>query len=767
MMINRGANVLGRAAVLLAMLFAFTACGGGGGGGDGSGFLPEPVTGPTIGLALFAPNGASTDSVTAAQPGTVIVRVTGDVVSNVVVTASVAPGDLGTIDPPSGTALTNASGEATFRVLAGNARGAATVSVSASVDGQALTDSLGFQVGDTGLRLGFFDGDGDFIENQIFVEPSTTLAAGGNAQLSVVLLDENNQRITTAEEVTFNSGCITAGLSVINPFPTSQTVNGEASTLYTAQGCTGIDEITASTGGSTAQAFATLNIASPETNAIAFTSAEPTLIVLRGTGGVGRDETSDVVFTVVDGNGLPLQGVTVNFSLTTDVGDIALSTDAALSNGDGQVQVTVQAGDVATVVRVIAEVDNGNGEIVSTLSDQLTITTGLPDQNSINLAVGGCTGDDGTFVVDAAANVAGLCRRLTVFMADKFNNPVVDGTAAVFTTEYGSIVGACETVGGTCAVDWTSQAPRFPTLSGDEFVKTIFDPDYNCPSHLGSRGPCPDNLGFIRGMRSSILVHAIGEESFIDRNGNGIFDADETDLFDNLPEAFLDHNEDGVYTPADPECVDDQMATPRCTAGLEEIFIDFDGNDTYDFNNDPAVYNGLLCPPKGDGIWCSRELVHVRDWNVVTLGNAPNFFMLAEDNPTGAVIFPGGELENPNPFVQNDFFIGHIADNFNNPPPGGSTVALSTEGNCDVPGVTNFEVPNYFAGPSGEGNGAFSFPFQVFRNIASEATGTLIVTLNTPLSSVQWAFSCDLTNCDEDFSPRDPACPPLAPPPTP
>jgi len=419
----------------------------------------------------------------------------------------------------------------------------------------------------------------------------------------------------------------------------------------------------------------------------------------------------------------------------------------------------VQAGDVATVVRVIARVDNGDGEIVSTLSDQLTITTGLPDQNSISLAVGDCEGE-GTFVVDAAANVDGLCRTLTVAMADKFNNPVVDGTAAVFTTEYGSIVGSCETANGTCAVEWRSQAPRLPTLSGSEFVKTIFDPDYNCPSHRGNSGPCPDNLGYIRGMRSTILVHAIGEESFIDRNGNGIFDADETDLFDNLPEAFLDHNEDGVYTPLDPECLDDPMATPRCTAGIEEIFIDFDGNNTYDNNNEPPVYNGLLCPPKGDGIWCSRELVHVRSSNVVTLGNAPNFSMLAERNLTGTVIFPGGELEN---LSGGGFFIGHIADNFNNPPPGGSTVTLSTQGNCELFGVRSFPVPNFFAGSSGEGNGAFSFPIQVNRDITDLDPGALIVTLDTPLSNVSWSFSCDITNCDENFSPRDPACPPLMP----
>lgn len=753
-MINRGATLLGRAAVFFAILFAFTACGGGGGG---DGFLPNTDDGPTISITLLAPNGETTDSVTAAQPGTVRVRVTGLVVSNVVVSAAITPNDLGTIDPPSNTALTDANGVATFRILAGNARGAATVRVTATVDDVGLNTSLGFQVGDTGLRLGFFDDDGGFIENQIFVEPGSTLAAGGNAQLSVVLLDENNQRITTAEEVTFNSGCITAGLSVINPTPTSQTINGEASTLYSAQGCAGIDEITASTGGSTAQAFATITVASPTTNAISFESAEPTLIVLRGTGGIDRDETSDVLFTVVDGNGLPLQGVTVNFGLTTDVGGIALSTQSALSNGDGQVQVTVQAGDVATVARVIASVDNGDGEIVSTLSDQLTITTGLPDQNSISLAVGDCEGQS-SFVVDGAFTIDGLCRTLTVSMADKFNNPVVDGTAAVFTTEYGSIVGSCETEGGTCAVEWRSQEPRLPTLSDDDFVNTISDDDYNCPSHLGPRGPCPDDLSYTRGARSAILVHAIGEESFVDRNGNGIFDADETDLFENLPEAFLDHNEDGIYTPGDPVCAASPMGSDRCIAGVEEIFIDFNGNDTYDNNDEPAVFNGLLCPPKGDGIWCSRELVHVRDTHVITLGNAPNFDLIARRKNNPSVVYPGIGISSS---LDNDqVWLGYIADTFNNPPPAGATVALSTDGNCEIIGRDSFEVPQY---STLRGNGAFTFEFQINRDVSNDTDGTLIVDLTTPESSVTWTYSCDVRRCDQ-FSPQPAGCePPMMP----
>lgn len=743
-MINRGATLLGRTAVIFAILFAFTACGGGGGGT--AGFKPNNGG---LSLSLFSPSGQGTDSITAAAPGTLRVNVDG-AGSNVVATATITPPGLATIDPPSGTALTDNNGIATFRVLAGTGRGAGEINVSVSIDGNDFDESIGFQVGDTGLRLGYFDAQGTFIENQIFIEPESTLSSGGSAQLSVVILDEEGTRVTTAEIVTFNSGCIGAGLATINPL-TPQTINGRASTLYTAAGCAGIDDITASTGGSTAQAFGTINVAAPQTTAVNFVSADPALIVLRGTGGGDRDEASAVTFTVIDGTGNPLQGVTVDFSLSTLAGGLSLSSDSALSNGDGQVQVTVQAGDVATVVRVIATVDLGNGEVISTVSDLLTVTTGLPDQNSISLSVGECEGES-SFVVDGAMSIDGLCRTLTVAMADKFNNPVVDGTAAVFTTEYGSIAGSCETVGGTCSVEWRSQEPKFPTLTGDDFVNTIGDFDYDCPSHNGTFGACPDDLGYTRGGRSAILVHAIGEESFVDRNGNGTFDEGETGLFENLPEAFLDHNEDGLYTPALPECQASPMGSAQCIAGIEEIFIDFNGNDTYDFNETPAQYNGLLCPPEGDGVFCSRDLVHVRDNHVITLGAAPNFDILVE---RGGSVITSRDV----PLRNGLIYTGHVADIFNNPPPAGSTISVTANDNCEILGQDSFVVPQY---STLRGNGAFSFPIQTNRDVADDTLGSVTIELSTPLSTYAETFSCDQRACD-DFSPEPPGCAPVIP----
>jgi hypothetical protein len=737
-MINRGATLISRLAILFAVLFTLAACGGGGGGG-GASFYDGNKNDPSLSFSLLDPQGNATSSVTAAAPGTLKVYLKNGA-PGILVSAETT---LGTLLPATGTALTDSGGVATFQLEAGPEHGAGTVTATATVNGTDVSAAFNFQVGDTGLRLGYYADDGSFLENQIQIEPQGMLAAGGNAQFSVVVLNSDGSRVTTAEEVRFNSGCIGAGLATIVP-EIPKTVNGQASTLYTATGCTGLDKITASLVGAGAQAFGELTVASRETNALNFVSATPELIVLRGTGGQNRDETSDVIFKVVDSSGSALPGVLVQFALSTYVGGLALSKTSSLSDGNGEVAVTVQAGDVATVVRVQATVDAGNGQQVSSVSDLITVTTGLPDQNSISLAIGECGGES-SWVVDGAMTIDGLCRTLTVSMADKFNNPVVDGTAAVFTTEYGAIVGSCTTTDGSCSVEWRSQEPRFPTLTGDDYVVSVGDNQgTHCPDHNGINAiPCPTDLGNIRGGRSAIMVHAIGEESFVDSNANGVYDQGEQ--FQNMPEAFLDNNEDKQYTPALSQCEASPMGSTQCISGQEEIFVDFNSNNIYDLNNDPAVYNGLLCPVDGNGVWCSRTLIDVSASAVVTLGDAPNFYFLLVQGKTILTDLPLDE-----PF---DLF---IADTFNNPPPAGATITLKAEGFCKLVSPSTTEALNQ------PRSGAFRWQNVKLTAQTSTDPGYLTVTLETPTTTLSEKYACEtppVDPCAGNPSPKPPECP--------
>tara|TARA_R110002110_G_scaffold415561_2_gene651037 strand:+ start:270554 stop:272782 length:2229 start_codon:yes stop_codon:yes gene_type:complete len=708
MMINRLTIPVGRLVAFCAVLFTLSACGGGG-GGDG-GFLPDDGSSGTqyrLELALTDSSGQPTNAVTATAPITLTVTVTrrgnGNPVADAVVNAET---NIGMLMPTTGSALTNSNGNATFQIAAGNELGAGTANVSVnSPDAGAapFTESINFQVGQAGLRLGHF-ADGAFINGAIGTS-ATDISVGGSTLLRFAVVDENGDLATTVETIEIQSGCSLSGLADL---PASvETVNGQATATYTASGCSGNDEITASLASNSAIATTVLSVAPPEADVIEFVAISPDtgIIALKGTGTAIRPEKATVTFRVVSGEntaanpGTPLAGIPVRFTISTDVGGIQLQNATGITDGDGQVRATVQSGSVSTSVTVTAIIETDNGDGPSTASPPIVVSTGLPDQNSISISAS-------VLNVQGGLDFDGRTADITVRLADKFNNPVADGTSAVFTTEYGSIVSSCVTVDGACTVTWTSQDPRLPVFNQD-LVRTIFDGDYDCPpsttgspGHNGNRGPCPNDLGGIRGLRTTILVTVVGEEFFVDSNGNGLYD--EGEPFENLPEAFVDHNEDNVYTPVvGPNC-NASTTTERCeAAGSEETFVDFDGDGQYSLNNEEGggdgVYNGSLCPLEGDGIWCSRELVNVRDDIVLIMSSDANFYFTLVNDLTRRVVARTDEAQR---------FTIYVSDFYNNRPAGGLTVNVEASGGCTLLTPGSFEVPGSNA------PGAFGVPVE-------------------------------------------------------
>ncbi|NOY17197.1 MAG: hypothetical protein GXP23_09775 [Gammaproteobacteria bacterium] len=369
----------------------------------------------------------------------------------------------------------------------------------------------------------------------------TQLSAGGSTSLTATLTDAQSGLFLTATDVTFSSVCIGSNLaSVISPITSN---SGVAITTYTAQGCTGNDVITASAtvDGSTISANVTVNVLAATLGSIEFVSSVPNNIALKGMGGAGQSETSAVTFRVLDTAGNPIGNRSVTFTLNTTVGGLQFSpgTGTATSGSDGLIQTIVQSGTVATPVRVTATVDSTG---IATQSDQLVVTTGIPDNNSFSLAA--------ETLNPEAWDTDGVQVPITARLADRFNNPVPDGTTILFTTEGGSIGGSCQTVTGACSVNWVSQNPR--------------------PSD----------------GRVTILATAVGEESFTDQNGNGSFDAGEP--FNDLGEAFQDNNEDGAYQ-------------------IGEQFADFNVNGSRDIGD--GTYNGVVCSASS----CVVSTLNVRD----------------------------------------------------------------------------------------------------------------------------------------------------------
>jgi hypothetical protein len=267
-------------------------------------------------------------------------------------------------------------------------------------------------------------------------------------------------------------------------------------------------------------------------------------------GGVGRQETSQVIFKVVDAGGIAITGKTVNFTLDTNVGGISLSTPNAITDTNGQVFVTVSAGTISTPVRVTATTTGSIG-LLTTQSGQLSISTGIPDQQNFSLVAS-------TYNFEGWS-IAGATTNITAHLADHFGNPVLDGTAINFTCEGGcSITPSCNTVAGVCSVTLTS---------------------------LAGATSKPTN------GRVTVLAYAVGEEGFTDLNGNGMADQliakqlaplpPSPEMIDNnakstdLPEAWVDYNENSVRD------------------ALSEPFIDFNANLLYDAPD--SNYNGVLC----------------------------------------------------------------------------------------------------------------------------------------------------------------------------
>jgi len=261
-----------------------------------------------------------------------------------------------------------------------------------------------------------------------------------------------------------------------------------------------------------------VTVASAGVGSIQFISATPEKIGLQGTGGVGLPETSTLVFRVVDATGGPKPGEEVTFSLNTNVGGINLTPTTATTGADGRVQTVVQAGTVATTVRVTATVDSTG---TATQSSGLIITTGLPRQSAFSISKGECTNME-------AFNHDNVRNPITVILSDRFQNPVPDGTAVSFNAEGGQITGGCTTVGGSCTVDWVSAEPR--------------------PSD----------------GRVTIIATAIGEETFLDANSNGYFDDADSTFFD-LDEPYRDDDESGDYNPT-----------------FDGYFFDFNNNNVRD-----------------------------------------------------------------------------------------------------------------------------------------------------------------------------------------
>ena len=447
----------------LLLVATLSACGGGGGnpgtptgtGGGGTPPVTPPVTPatPTVGVSLVNAAGNSSTALSGATPLTVralVLDANKQPVPNALVTFT-TDAELAVFTPGAATALTDASGTAsiTMRVASLAAGGAGTVTASATVAGTAATSTANYAVNATALTF-----------SALRLEPAS-INAYDSSRIAVDLL-ANGAKYNGQVNVNFSSACVAAGKATLAAIVATN--NGTAETVYRDQGCGNTDTITVTADGVTTPATGSLVIAQPSASSVQLVEALPTdkSIVIRGQGGINRTETATLRFRVFDLFNRPLANKQVNF-VVMPAGLVNLNKATDRTDQNGEVITTINSGTVPTTFRVQAVLPGtaaGNNPDISTTSDTIVVTTGLPVQRAFSLSVtqGNVDGwryDSGTTTPAATVNV---------LLADAFGNPVPDGTPVVFQTNMGAIgssdKGGCTTVNGGCSVPFRTQLPR-------------------------------------------------------------------------------------------------------------------------------------------------------------------------------------------------------------------------------------------------------------------------------------------------------------------
>lgn len=610
----------------------------------------------------------------------------GEIMADRIVTLAA---EIGTLNVQS--ALTDNSGEVNFVLTAGNEDlGAGVLTVSTSENSDFISSQLNYEIlaaaptsAET-IQVGHFDEAGVFIEGVLGIsgydsEADVTITAGSSLGVLVALIDSTGKRVLTPTQVSFTSNCVSAGLSTINA--TALTINGVAQATFTDTQCAGsdgTDDIIAASVVIDDQLVTlsrAFSIASEQVGSISFMSATPESIVLKGTGGVNKSETSVLTFKVMSALGNDLANQLVTFALNSTVGGVSLNHESSYTNSEGLVSVTVKSGTAPTVVRVNASTNN-DGNIISTQSDLLTVNTGLPDQDSITIAASTINIED----------INGVTTDITAYMSDAFNNPVPDGTTVKFSAEGGSITSSCNTVNGNCSVTWTATEPRVT-----------------------------DN-------RITVLATAVGHETFFDNDGNNVFNStDGSAIVNNNVASGFDRASAQTSGFIDmSEAWRDDNENRRFDTG--EKFDDF--NDDQQFSAADGKFSGPQC----EGSLCGNSSINVRKAMVLITATSTAKLALTSGNTnygsSNQIAFAANETKS---------FSLTFSDLANQILPAGTSIQVSADVG-ELKGQTSFTVANSVGSSSASGFGGSSINFDLLNKNDSDTaeSGFLTIEATSP-----------------------------------
>ncbi len=407
------------------------------------------ASGAKMTLSLFSGASAS-NALSSATPLTAKALVTdlnGKPLTNALVAFS-TDNTLAVMSSSVGTALTDATGTAsvTLRPFSLSASGAATLQATTTANGAVVSSQINYVLGATDLTV-----------SDIHFSPDS-IPAYGTTNVTVDVMAGTSLYTGSGQTVNFSSTCVEAGkASVTSGVPV---VNGKATAVFRDLGCNDYDMVNATVMGSASMYHATLPIGRVAPASVQFSSVSPVgkSIVIQGQGGIARTEMATLTFRVFDTFNKPLVGQEVTFSLLNGPG-MTLNKVKDTTDANGDVITTVNSGTTPTTFRVKASLASG----ISTLSDSILVTTGLPVQTAFSLSSVKSSVEGWSY----DSPVGTPATTVTILLADQAGNPVPDGTPVVFQSNLGAIgsssMGGCTTMNGGCSVDFRSQNPRVAT----------------------------------------------------------------------------------------------------------------------------------------------------------------------------------------------------------------------------------------------------------------------------------------------------------------
>jgi vacuolar-type H+-ATPase subunit F/Vma7 len=530
--------------------------------------------------------------------------------------------------------------------------------------GTASSGSSGSTSLDGSVRIGSGVGNG-FVEGVLAAE-ETTLLSGFSTTITVNLVDSNDNALTDIKLVTFGSNCVSQGQASFDNAIVSS-LSGLATTEYTPLGCTGTDQITASVTVNSVDitASVTVTIQADQVLGVQFVSATATQLSLKGLGG---DETSALTFRLVGAQNAPIIGETVTFSVSPSTGGVIIvsGTESDVSDVSGEVSTIIRSGTTATTVEVTA---THSASSTSGLSDDITISTGIPVADRFSLSVS-------DFAPLDAFRFDGIEVDFSIIASDQFGNPVPDGARVSFVApESGQITPSCALIDGRCTVTWLSSAPR--------------------PADL----------------RVSIIAFMNGAESFVDKNGNNIFDAADLNDFTDLPEPCVDENENSTCEPS---------------AG--EFFAD--ANEDGSRTAADGVWNGPCLSAVNNAAICNTpESIVISKVAVLALStNTPGLVSLGTFPAIGSSI----DLTDGLVHAFTGMIIG---DDNNNPLPTGTTITFS-----DPDGAFNFSGNSSVQVSDQAPTGPFGVSI-ITNGIPTPGGGRLVLNVDLPGTAVDAEFT--------------------------